>query len=533
MIWRTLSKLAFICAALSLNAAPPTLEQMNIFYNQFLGEADIPADKGQNQALLDFTNQHFMIWDYLVDVPSGDSTKYAAHFNTLKQMVVNREMGRAIIFIRDPSHNEYFEYDNTAQESFITAMNDLYNTMQSINPNFYISVFFEDDIDSGDWQTNAPAGTAPTVNPLPTGYFPNLKAKLDWAKAVIAAVPGIKEVAFDPDDVKGQTPRQQIYNYADEYKYLNGMQDIKLGSTVGVEESKETYTNIYPAPVPTVFTHSISAGTYPKVTPAGNPSWRSSNSDSILQSVYIQVYSRGTANSGGSLFPAMFKAGASSGNGHDGLAAATIFNQLLRDYPYLTGVGKITWDQATDLTLTGTGTNFLTWVGLPIIHAFDSRIGKVNKIGEVASVPTTNTTATMGTLPVGSSGNNEAFTRTEIGTAWDTPQQSDVTDLSQDMLDKVYWMFSVNYQPSKYLEFFGNWQLHEFMLFIQNMVRANNGQLPNTAPAFMQGTSTPLQFRGDHCVIYDFDFATTVVGGGVNESGHPINWNLLQAGHSH
>ncbi|MDN3504572.1 MAG: hypothetical protein P0S95_03230 [Rhabdochlamydiaceae bacterium] len=526
---RSVFKALILLLAIPLYSGPPTRAQFNNFYQQYIGEvrAKVPGkhpNSGITTGLTRFTNQHFMLWDYL----EGETeSTYVTHFQDVLSMLQARQMKRLIVFVKDPNSttsNSFFQPSNTSTDSFIGQMKEIYSTMLAIQPDFYISIFFE----SQNFTSDAPAGTYPTVNPQPqtylSGYFPGINNMLDWAKDVIAqgTSVGIQEIAFDPQ-YSGATKdiQQRLYNYVDEYKYLNGLEAIKIGSTLGVDEAPETYANLATFPVPDSF--ALGYGNPPNFPttsfPNPAPTWQRSPTDaSLLQSVYIQVYETD--------IPAIFAAGATTTSAsHSGVTAGSYFNSLLREYPYLTGVGTISATQHAT-TVTGHGTNFTNYSDPLLFVPYEGnpikKLCTVNGVNSPTSLSTTAATATV---------SNVSFQRTEISAAW-TGDLAGATSLTpaqgQTILDNIVWMFSVNYQtntktPTASLYFFGNWLLDDFMDFIDATITNNNKE--SIAP-FKMGDGTALIFPSHSFAIYDYHLIKNVVSGQTTYNGVKIDWNL-------
>lgn len=414
-------------------------------------EAITPQDR--------FTEQGFILWDYLIGV---DNDGLPAHFDDLIALCQRRKVQRVIVFIKDPSSFSFFQLDS--DEGFIAKANGL--TGEGIN----LSVFFE----TGDFSSSAPALKVPTVNPPPSskleGYFADIQPMLDWAAAVSTKVPGISEIAFDPQAAGATSSIEQlVYNYSDEYKFLNGLDKLRLATSLGIDESKECYANTYRFPVPTIFTAHIT--TFPTA-----PTWNRGSDPSapLLGSVYIQCYQTS--------IPAIFES-------HDGVSSGKMFNALLRDQPYVNGAGTISFTKHTT-AVDGQGTKFKALAD-PFLYAQDKKIG-------VVSGATSDEELTLEEPGADFTGEKLPFTRTEVVTAWDTQPE-----LTQEVVDSIYWMFSVNYKPP--LSFFGNWQLLDFMDFIDSATAANKQTSPFGSCVFPE----------KNFVIYNYNYLTTVT-----------DWNL-------
>lgn len=503
--------------ALSLYPTTPdplSTDYLDSFYEQYIAEAKnkIPVTPSTRpDALRRFTNQHFMLWDYLIHV---DESGYVSHFQDVLTMLQNRKMKRLIVFIKDPGNNAFFDPGTIGENSFRGQITNIVNTMQAIQPEFYVSVFFASD--GSSFTSSADPGTYPSHNQPPSnylsGYFTYINNMLDWAKAMIADIPGIQEIAFDPE-YPGATKviQQRLYNYADEYKYENGLESIKLATTLGIDEAPETYSNLSTFPVPALFRAGNIA-----VPSGSSPDWRVGNANPLLQTVYIQCYQTS--------IPAMFAAGATANTAsHDGQLAGSYFNHLLRNQPYLDGQGTISFTQG-NTTITGQGTNFLSFAD-PILFAPDPNLPNeaLNKVAVVSSV---NSNTSLTSTAAAFTNSNVSFRRTEIATAWNELEIAGVEfDEAQNIVDNIVWMFSLNYN-SPFL-FFGNWELNDFMNFITTVVTNNNKE--TTAP-FRTQDGRILTFPSHNFAIYNFFFATTTVnGGGPPYNNVTINWNLLSS----
>lgn len=456
--------------------------------------------KGAATPIERFTQQQFILWDYLLDV-----TDLPSHFDTLTTLCVERHIQRVVLYIKNPSAFPFFDHVDTSPNSFIGKANALAKSMSTVVPTFELALLF----DTSSFSSSAPEGAIPRVNKPPSGvlsgYFVGLQEMLDWAKAVIPQVDCIKEITFDPEAHGATLSIQQlVYNYADEYKYLNGLDTIRLGTTLGIDESKPTYANISSFPVSHIYSGQIS--TFP-ANP--HPTWsRGANQESpLLQSVYIQCYQTN--------IPSLFAAGYSTTTGsHSGAQAASDFNSLLRDTPYVNGIGSISFTRHAN-PVQGSGTHFRS-LSNPILYAYDSQIQQTNKIGVVETIKS-DTNLSLGDPGAAFSGSNLSFTRTETTTAWNTQ-----LGLTQGMVDSIYWMFSVNYSSPNF--YFGNWQLSDFMDFINQTQVLNNAK--ETA-VFKTGNGETLPIPSKNYALYQYRFATTTVQTAPTSNGKPAPWNLL------
>lgn len=492
---------------------------MQQFYEQLISEARerIPGLKQnsseENQDLQAFTNQHFLMWDYLIGVGKGE---LGNHFVDLTALCKARQIPRVIMFIKDPS-----TFSEFAPENFATLATALINEVNTALPSsvqpFTLSVFFE----TGDFNYTSPSpGTLPTVNPVPDqgdpskgvppkpNYFTDLPNMLNWVRDVNTAAKNqhqqiaIAEFAFDPEAAGANKNYQQlVYNYSDEYKYLNSMTNIAIGTTLGIDESKIVYANLSTFPVPELYHAAIA--TFPT-----SPSWRPTSAQSLplLKSVYIQAYQ--------SNIPSIFNAGYNQATGaHSGTLAGTRFNKMLQDQPYLVGTGKISFS-AGSTQVTGTGTNFTPYSNALLFTTLATdpspkKIGIVSKVSSPTKL-TLSSHATFSTsVPV-------SFTRTETVTGWNIPG-----GITQSILNGIYWMFSLNYEAKGSLYFFGNWQLGDFMSFVGQVQTLNK-----TNPPFKNSTDAPIYPPKGNYAIYNYDFATTIVNKVPKDNGQIAPWNL-------
>ena len=490
MKFRLASSIAFLFFLSPLLAKLPSRAQMDLFYQEYIEEARSKMPGLSNAVRRhSFASQHFLLWDYLDKINSNSDL--AAHFQSITALCVKNEMKRYIVFIKDPDRFTFFQPSNTDYNSFVYQANNLYNTVSAFVPDFYISVFFDSE---PIWTSNAPLGNTP-ASPAPSGgYFPNILNMLNWAKAIIAQCPGVKEVAVDPEAGGASIGTQQIlYNYMDNYKYINSMQSIKLGSTLGIDETNPTYANV--ATFPGNQQWGASIGNFPSSV----PSWRSGNNSSILQSVYIQCYQTD--------IPSLFAAGANSYNAnHNGIRAGSILNKILRNVPYLAGQGTLSSSKGSS-SVSGQGTNFSTYSDA-MLYVGGTKLGVVD-----SALSNTQLNLESGAA---FSTSNSPFARTEITTGW-----ASSSGVTQSMVNSIYWMFSLNYTNPFY--FFGNWLLEDFMDFVSAFKAAS--MAGPTSPFGPGGSS--LFFPLHNLVLYDANFLYNTVSGQTVYNGEVINWNVI------
>jgi hypothetical protein len=519
----TLSLLSFShLFATSTHTPPYARTADDIFYNEIItsGRQSIPgnsneSDSGDTSPVDLFTKQGFILWDYLLEV--HNDADCVEHFSNLTELCILRNIQKVIIFIPSPSlpggstKFEFFQNNSSLPQNFVSMTNDLVNQMRALpnSTNFEVSIFFEPGFFASN-VTEAPpyasgySETTPTPPPLPEvalpGFYDDLPNMLNWAAAMIAQVPGIVEIAYDPEGegtdgtTANKNNQQDVFNFSDYFKYAHGLVytpagsstavPIKLGTSPGIDESKIILANLSTFPVNSVYTAAYKSGVFPNP----EPSWRLSNeTDPLLQSVYVQAYQ--------SNIPNIFNTATTNGN-HNFTLSGQRFNKLLKDEPYLTGTGVISCQKGNPIVTGSHGSNFETFKGSD--GFFFETQAPYKKIGIVGTVDS-NTQITFSYGPTVDLPKAK-YLRNEIVTGW--PSQPDIT---QEMINNIYWMFSVNYAPNPNpllsLEFFGNWILSDFMNFINALNTANASNPP--FPGF--------NFPTTNYAIYNFDFLRSTV----------------------
>ncbi len=478
--------------ALHLNALPPSRARMQDFYQQYIaeGRSFLPGVAPNTDDVGRFDAQKFFLWEYFEGVKNGE---FPARFAELQNFVVQHKIKRVIMYIPDPNAFTFFQPNS----AFVTAANRLITAGQGVNPDFTITVFF----DLSTFGSSAPAQDVSGFSNAAPAYFANAAEKMDWVKAVAPSINGLAEFAFDPEG-GGSTKntQQQLYLFADEYKYTYDLTDLGMGTTLGIDEAPEAYANVSTFPIDAQYIVGL-----PAAMADTTPTWRTGGStDPMMTSVYIQFYE--------SDIPAIFAAGATNTSAsHDGKLAASYTNDLFFNRPYVTGQGKIKGTQGSS-TLLGQGTQFLSLAD-PIFFTFEPALGRTNKIS-VKDGDASSNTSTPTTSAAFSTNGFQDFTRTEISVSWRTQPVID-----QEMVNRIYWMFSVNYNTGQNLRFFGNWTLNDFMDFIEDFPVVNN----DGTRAVFTDSAIPTHNIG----IYDYNLLKTVTNGQTTYNGTVINWHLF------
>jgi len=460
-----------------------------------------------------FTQQGFILYAYLIGV--HDEADCEPYFTALTTFCTERNIQKVYLFTPSPSlpngssKFEFFQPDSTSSPSFVSMTNDLVNQMRALpgSTNFEVAVFFEPGFFGSHATT--PSFISPYTSieaPLPSitlpGFFDYLGEMLDWAAAILPQVPGICEISFDPEgDGTDGTPanksdQQLVFNYSDNYRFAHGLRCTHPGTTVptivdlstapGIDESSVGMANLSTFPVPTAYTGGFKPGTFPD----SPPPWRQINSDlpneadlyrPLLDYILYQAYQ--------SNIPEIFNTPTSNG-GHDFALSASRFIKLLKNEPYLNGTGVITTSKGNPIVTGCHGSNFLAFKDS---DGFLFEINATKKIGIIGSVQSdTQLTLSYGPtvdLP------RAKYLRTEITTGFPTQD-----GLTQEILDRQIFMFSVNYDTSTELNFFGNWNLSDFMGFISALPVAAKANPP------FPGLNFPT-LR----VLYEFNLLRTIV----------------------
>ena len=463
-----------------------------------------------------FIQQGFILWDYLVDVHSDEAL--VAHFLELTALCKKSKFKQVIVYIFSPqdSHGatvfDFFQVNSGMTQNFRSMIGDLVATMRNEEgvEEFFVSMLF----DSSEFNSDAPVGTfispysAIEAPALKAGYFPSLDKMMDYAAYMINSDMGIESFGFDPEATGAKdVDYQDLYNLVDNYRWAYGMIYTPSGggnkvpagifSTHGVDMSKITYANVFEFPVNNALVYSFKS-----VFPNPQPSWRKENQymtaeglkQPMLKQVLIQVYEEN--------IPAMFNVKTADGCGYDGPTAAKYCNSMLRDVPYLKGVGKI-WGDRNSGTLNGDGTNFNLYTGQDgFIFKDELPLKKIGIMGSVNSA--TSMSLEFGptiSIPEASA---IPFQTTEVTGGW--PFQPGMT---QDGSNRIYWMFSLNCTSP--LNFFGNWNLCDFMSFISNFQKENQENSPFPGYTIPDG----------NIALYDFHFLES----SVNTCPSPP-WNI-------
>lgn len=479
-----------------------------------------------------FNNAGFMLWDY-VDGVSTDLSANQEHFDNLVAFISANNIKRVIIYIKDPSNFSFFDETNTSSGYFI----DYTEKIAALNCE--VEVFFDNYTFNlaNTTTTPNPNNSYPGYLPLPT-YFNNLPGKMLWTQIAISNGAKITGVTIDPEGSSSGSPKddyQLLIDFMDYYRafnnlttYLGGL--IRTGVTLGIDSKNITYPNVSPLPIPSALGYA--SVTIPDNFPPSDnqkglsaPQWRPGSTYSLLDCVYIQAYE--------SDIPYIFSTQSNpaySGTNNP-TQSGVDFLRSLRGDPYLPGPGpgldpttnlptygqgRITYT-ASATTVTGIGTAFqgvnAPYPPAPKVPTLLNQIldgmfisvnapGIENKIGEsdgtfVISPQSFETYTGLS----GSSSTNVPFYQTEIVNNWNK------SFIEDGMQNKIYFMFSFEYDPTNGLLFFGNpaWSLptvNNFMTFFESVL--TNGSTGTTLSIYKDVSDNPIAMPANNFVLYDF-----------------------------
>jgi hypothetical protein len=301
-----------------LFANEPLNSYLRLFYNQSIRETrnavhGTAPDSG-------FANQHFFLWDYAEDAPKQQS--YVDHYSELFVFALANQVPKVIVFPKDPDQpsNAFFAISNqslTNDNCFLFWI----NLMSELG--IQVEVLFEFDAFN-------PSGTATPVYALPNPfYFLDLPQKMNWLKSLIQLAPkAVSSVTIDPEGPGsgGNDGYQQVINYIDQYRFANGLPNLKIGMTFGIDAKPMSFANLDTFPVNALYISPPPSSYFP-ANPL--PSYRAAgNNVPLINNVYLQAYEPD--------FDLFF-----TENLNPTLAANT-FIEALQDIPYKTSYGTIT-----------------------------------------------------------------------------------------------------------------------------------------------------------------------------------------------
>ena len=323
-------RLIFLLFPFIIFANSPTAVHLDVFYRSAIRQVrnsvhGAPFESG-------FGLQHFILWDYCENAPKNQS--YVNYYAELYLFLVEKSISKVILFPKDPegAGNDFFRISNqdiSSDDNFAFWLN-------LISKNgIKIEVLFEFDAFNNSELYSPLYDRPPNPNDF---YFKDLPQKMNWLGQLMKIVPGvIQGVAIDPEGPGsgGNDGYQQVINYVDQYRFSVGPSSLAIGMTFGIDAKPMTFANLDTYPINSAYiTPSGTPSTY---FPTTIPAYRNGNSESLLNSVYLQAYEPD--------FNLVFT------ENLDPVTAANTFVQALQDIPYKTSYGEIS---TTEGSLTGT-----------------------------------------------------------------------------------------------------------------------------------------------------------------------------------
>lgn len=315
-------------------ANQPSDLHLNLFYNTAVSQAKTSNKGAPWQA--GFATQRFILWDYAEDTPNQNS--YQQHYANLFLFVVTEGIRKVIVFPKNPSisTNSFFAIanQNPSNENCFAFWVRLLSLIK-----VEVEILFEADA----FDDSAPS--TPNYALPEHFYFLDLPQKMNWIKALNQIIPGcISGVTIDPEapDSGGNDGYQQVINYMDQYRFDQGLPNLKLGMAFGVDAKTMTFANLCTFPINPLYTSGL-----PASFPDPFPSYRSEgNNVPLLNNSYLEAYEPDF------LFPFIQNLNPTEG--------ADLFIQALQDIPYKTSTGTITTSTSTLLATYTDGGQFVS-----------------------------------------------------------------------------------------------------------------------------------------------------------------------------
>ncbi len=304
-------------------AGQPSEVHLNLFYNNALRQTrnslqGTPSDSG-------FAQQRFILWDYDEDSPNTNS--YQKHYSNLFLFIVTEGVRKVIVFPKNPSisTNTFFQIanQNPSNENCFAFWVKLISLL-----NVEVEILFEADafVDA--------VPSTPTYSLPDMFYFQDLPMKMNWVNQLSKIIPGaITSVTIDPEDPlsEGNDGYQQVINYMDQYRFENGLPNLKLGMTFGIDGKPMTFANLDTFPIDSNYVTPPPNSYFP---PNPLPSYRTAgNNVPLLNNVYLQAYEPD--------FTLVFRENLNP------TTAADTFILALQDVPYKPSTGKVTTSTST------------------------------------------------------------------------------------------------------------------------------------------------------------------------------------------
>jgi len=504
------------------------------------------------------TIHDLVMWDYRNTAPSPNQSLPDYHKWLLDYCKVNTPE-RLILYVSSPCITEFQTfYDpgvtpstTTPPPTFISFLDQLKN--QSETSSLDVEILFDRSSfpmtgpDSPCWTGSV--SIQPQL-PLPEQWT-GLSLGLDWYGNILGnssltsnpisgltidpevndnatGIPGQTCLSV-PDKYRVQTIYQQLIDYVDNWRVLNGHQSKTSNMTLEVDSSGFAKINVSDFPMSAELWHLAknNNASYElsqcRMT-GGYPSWRPGVSSPLLDQVYLQVYvacSR-KKHTHEILQASSFWRWQSSIGCMDGQVpqpnapgpSAESLRLNMTQRPGSNGPGTLIAKETTaspnHISFTGTDTMFLNWDDY-------TRVCAVNVNGSTTPpksfggewtfrqttihdpVQNTNTSAFGRGPHLDTSGQSLPYRYSELMMNWQVPR------MTSDMAARISFMFSA--ERDVLLPFFGYWDLSHFYDFIDAFKRETDGSDADHA-IYLDANGDPLA-AAPNWAIYDLKTALT------------------------
>ena len=420
------------------------------------------------------TLEDVAMWDYRGTSPG--SVTLSAYHGWLASYCSTTPPNRLVLYVSSPCLDTEFGtfYDPNALPSGDgdpTTFVDFLVSLHGVAPNVEVEVLLDRSSfpASGASAPCWSGGTAtqhPTL-PLPTEWT-NLPLAMDWLGALAsnAGVPAgvLAGVTIDPEVSGTNAPGsscaapgshavsmsyQQVADWVDAWKHLNGHTDLRQGMTFEVDSANMARLNVATFPLETSLQSVLASGSPEldcRLDGSGYPSWRSGDSTPILQSCYLQVYVVcGEDHQGQILQAASFwrwqtEGGCDASVTASPRTAADAADSLVLNMTQQAGSpGPGTVEVATGVQVSGVGTRFLDWAPYTRLSATKADGTVLPTSGQWKIDTLTSDTVASGYGSSETTGGAQLpYHYSELVMNWHYPY------VTADMAGRIWPMFSVN-----------------------------------------------------------------------------------------
>jgi len=448
------------------------------------------------------TLEDVVVWDYRGTAPSQVSLE--AYHGWLVSWCRGTPPPRLVLYVSSPCIGYDFAtfYDPTAAPTdgvnpanFVDFLSDL----KAAAPGTEVEVLVDRSSFSASG-ASSPCWTGGTGSHHPdmslSSEWANLPLAMDWVGAVLdnASLPGgvLAGVTFDPEVSQANVPGsscvppgthgvsmtyQQLADWVDAWKRLNGHTDLRQGMTFGVDAANMARLNVATFPLETSL-QSVLAQASPELNcqldGSGYPTWRTGDATPLLQSCYLQVYvvcaeSGDTISEASSFWRWQTEGGCDPAATPTLRAAADAAQSLVLNMTQQAGSpGPGTLEVAAGVELTGVGTRFLDWAPYTRVSAIEPDGSIIPTSGQwKVDAFHSNTAASGYGSSETTSGEQLPYRYSELVMNWHYPY------VSADMADRIWPMFSIN--ADTLAPFFGYGTEQKFLDFIDQFASAADG----------------------------------------------------------